>query len=55
MSENIELKKEVKIEFSIDLVECDECGEELPFSVSQDNWGDLTISVGVCKSCGGES
>lgn len=45
MGENVDLKKEVDISFSIDFVECEECGEELKFSVNVDDYGDLQITV----------
>lgn len=49
MSTNIEIKKEIEIDIQIDHISCDECGDELNYDVTTDNFGDLQIKVSPCK------
>ena len=37
-----------KFEFSIDSVQCEECGSNLMFKAETDSWGDLNITVEKC-------
>lgn len=43
MSEKIEVSKTIDIQ--IDYVKCNECGEDMEFSVESDSYGDIQIIV----------
>ena len=30
---------------------CEECGEELPFIVNVNIWGELVLKVSLCEDC----
>ena len=30
---------------------CEECGEELPFIVNVNIWGELVLKVSLCETC----
>lgn len=49
MSEDIILTKEVEV--TIYCVQCEECGNELDFSVAKDPDDDINVTVEPCEKC----
>lgn len=46
MSEQVTVKREVEVQ--VDYVKCNNCSEELEFTLSSDEWGDIQVFVDKC-------